>query len=240
MTRCRGILVVGALILASVDVWALAQPVTAARGRDEIDYLHLQLVPLAPGETLTQLVQAQRDGLSSLAIPYRWRHQRAAAAKIQVQRLDGTPVADAIHRLGRTIDWSFERVPVPNAAAQAVLLRITRMDSSGELDLFASPPSPGRPTLAQNPKIALAVQTQYGESRPALMKASLYAARVGSLAPPWLPRPLPELLVGVFLFGGIGMVAFIARGEPPPPQPPVPIIKGRKVERVPWHQPSPS
>jgi hypothetical protein len=142
---------------------------------------------------------------------------------------DGSVLAHTIEVLGNTQSpfWAqptgdgsflenssaaFHAIRLPPHTTGTVLLSLTRVDREpGELVFFASDQvtSPGavpRPTMLDRPTEILDLQTEYGAPRPAVAKIPVYASRIQELAPPWLPFPLPELLlaclvaIGIFLY----------------------------------------
>ena len=99
MTRCRVIVAVEALALLAILVWALARPVTAARGRDEIDYRHLQPFPLAAQQTVTQDMPLQQDQVSGIAIPYQLTGRLPARIRVLITDQGGLALVQLVHPL---------------------------------------------------------------------------------------------------------------------------------------------
>jgi hypothetical protein len=153
-----------------------------------------------------------------------------ARVEARLMSSDGSLLADTIEVLGDTRSpiWAqptgdgsflengsaaFHPIRLPPHATGTVLLSLTRVDREpGELVLFASdqvasPAAQSRPTMVERPTEILDLQTEYGAPRPALAKIPTYVSRIQDLAPPWLPFPLPELLlvcvvaIGIFLYG---------------------------------------
>jgi hypothetical protein len=154
---------------------------------------------------------------------------------------DGSLLADTIEVLGNTQSpiWAqptgdgsflenssaaFHPIRLPPHVSGTVLLSLTRVDREpGELVLFASdqvasPAAQSRPTMVERPTEILDLQTEYGAPRPAVGKTPVYVSRIQELAPPWLPFPVPELLlacmvaIGIFLYT---KVLFAPDQEPP-------------------------
>ena len=76
------------------------------------------------------------------------------------------------------------------------------------LVFFASdrlPPASGdtRPTLVEKPSEFLDLETEYGTPGPAIAKTRVYISRLHTLTPPWMPFPVPELLLGLIAAAGI-------------------------------------
>jgi hypothetical protein len=192
--------------------------VTAARGRDEIDYRHLQPLLLHSGQLLRQPLPLQQDHFSGVAIPYQLPGTRPAEVRVLVLDAEGQRLADSRIRLAptRVLDFITVRVDGVTSSA-AVLVAVERSDQGGsDLNLAAYPTADtGRPSMLQQPDTTLAVQTLYGAWRPAVLKAQLYADRVASLAPPWLPLPLDLVLVTLFLILGLALLLLIGidRGD---------------------------
>lgn len=229
MTRCRVVVAVEALALLGILVWALARPVTAARGRDEIDYRHLQPLPLAAQQTVTQdiplrqkqLIDVPRDEeqLSGIAIPYQLTGRLPARIRVLVTDQGGLALVQVVQQLEPSKPLEFAPVRVDGRQATgAVTVTIQRVDDlGGELTLGAFPTdTTGRPSMLQQPDATLAVQTLYGAWQPAVLKAPLYADRVASLAPPWLPQPVELVLGALFLVLGLAVPLLIGidRGDP--------------------------
>ena len=88
-------------------------------------------------------------------------------------------------------------------------LRLTRIDQEpGMLVFFASdrlPPPSGdtRPTLVEKPSEFLDLETEYGTPGRAIAKTPVYISRLHTLTPPWMPFPVPELLLGLIAAAGI-------------------------------------
>ena len=57
--------------------------------------------------------------------------------------------------------------------------------------------------MVERPQEYLDLVTEYGAPRTALAKAPTFVSRVQSLAPPWMPFPLPELLLAAVVALGI-------------------------------------
>jgi hypothetical protein len=218
MTRCRVMVAVEALALLGIVVWALARPVTAARGRDEIDFRHLQPFPLTAQQTVTQDVPLQQDQLSGIAIPYQLTGRLPAQIRVLVADQSGLALVQLVHQLEPSKPLEFDTVQVEGRrAGGSVTVTIQRVDDlGGQLTLGAFPTdTTDRPSMRQQPDTTLALQTLYGAWGPAVLKAQLYADRVASLAPPWLPLPVDLVLVTLFLILGLALLLLIGidRGD---------------------------
>ncbi len=75
-------------------------------------------------------------------------------------------------------------------------------------------PYPNRAGPESTPSRRVAVATGYGLRKPALLRLGTIESRVASLAPPWLPQPLPSLLAVAGLLLGAALVAAIAAAGP--------------------------
>jgi hypothetical protein len=218
MTRCRVVVAVEALALLGILVWALARPVTAARGRDEIDYRHLQPFPLAAQQSVTQDLPIRLDELSGIAIPYQLQGQLPARIRVLITDQNNLALVQVVQQLepSKTLEFATVRVNAGQATG-TVSVTIQRVDDlGGQLTLGAFPTgTTGRPSMVDQPDTTLAVQTLYGAWRPAALKAPLYANRVASLAPPWLPLPVDLVLVALFVILGLTLLVLIGidRGE---------------------------
>jgi len=219
MTRCRAIVAVEALALLGIMVWALARPVTAARGQDEIDYRHLQPLPLGAQQAVTQEVPLQQEQLSGIALPYQLQGSRPARIRVLVTDTSGLALVQVVQQLqpSRVLEFATVRVEGRQATG-SVTVAIQRVDDlGGPLTLAAFPTgTTGRPSMLEQPDTTLALQTLYGAWRPAVVKAPLYADRVASLAPPWFPLPVDLVLVALFLMLGVDLLVLIGidRGDP--------------------------
>lgn len=219
MTRCRVIVAVEALALLAILVWALARPVTAARGRDEIDYRHLQPFPLAAQQTVTQDMPPQQDQVSGIAIPYQLTGRLPARIRVLITDQGGLALVQLVHPLEPSKPLEFDTVQVEGRQATgSVTVTIQRVDDlGGQLTLGAFPTNgTGRPSMLEQPGMTLALQTLYGARGPAVLKTPLYADRVASLAPPWFPLPADLVLVALFLMLGLDMLVLIGidRSDP--------------------------
>lgn len=122
----------------------------------------------------------------------------------------------------------FESIRVPGNASAEITLRLTRLDREpGSLVLFASNKQPApeavagrpsfsidsRPALADRPGEVLEFESEYGTPRPAWEKIPVYLSRLQSLAPPWLPFPMPELLILLVIAGGLTFYGFSLRQD---------------------------
>ena len=222
MTRCRVIVAVEALALLGILVWALARPVTAARGRDEIDYRHLQPFPLVAQQAVTQDmplrqerlidVPPDQEQLSGIAIPYQLPGRLPASIRVLVTDQNNLALVQVVQRLepSKTLEFATVRVNGGRVTG-TVSVTIQRVDDlGGRLTLGAFPTdTTDRPSMLQQPDTTLALQTLYGAWRPAVLKAPLYADQVASLAPPWLPLPVDLVLVTLFLILGLALLLLI-------------------------------
>jgi len=229
-------LIAGLLVFSAALAVMLTTSVYGDRGRDEINLSSIHELPVITGQVLRQPVPLQRPAPYAISLPYQWRGSHSALIEVRLMGPDGSLLADTteildnsraplwLQPVGDGSYWQHERaafhsIRIPSAASGTVVLQITRIDNEpGMLVLFASVlPAPGsnpfggsqadsRPTILERPGEVLALETEYGAPRPALAKASTFIERVQSLAPPWLPFPVPELLlafivaIGIFLY----------------------------------------
>jgi hypothetical protein len=217
---------VGILVLGATLVAMLMTNVYGDRGREEIAILSIHRVPVEPGATLTQPVPLQRPSPFAINVPYRWRGEHPARVEVRLTGADGSVLSDTTENLANTRAplwvqpfgdgsyWQGERaafhlIRLPSGASGTIVLRITRVDhEAGTLDFFASqlPLVQGslpRPPLVERPQEFLDLETEYGVPRPAFAKLPTFVSRVQSLAPPWLPFPMPEVLFGAIVAIGI-------------------------------------
>ncbi len=219
-----GILVLGAVLAAM-----LATNLYGDRGRDEVNLSTIHQVQVGVGGALTQPVPLQRASPFAIDLPYQWRGANPARLQVRLLGAGGSLLSDTTETLdnSRAPLWlqpigdgsywqhelaAFHSIRLPSSASGTIVLHLTRVDQeAGTLVLFASDvasdqSSPPRPSLVERPGEFLDLQTEYGAPRPALAKAPTFVSRVQSLAPPWLPFPVPELLlacvvaVGIFLY----------------------------------------
>jgi hypothetical protein len=216
-----GLLVVGAVLAAM-----LMTSVYGDRGRDEVNLSSIHELPLGAGAALAQPVPLQRPAPSAIQLPYLWRGSHPAQVEARLEGADGSTIADTTEVLdnSRAPLWvqptgdgsywqhelaAFHSIRLPATASGTVVLHLTRVDhEAGTLILFASDVAaresgPPRPSLVERPGEFLDLQTEYGAPRSALDKASMFVSRIQSLAPPWLPFPVPELLLACMLAIGI-------------------------------------
>ena len=215
------------LLFAGIVLAALLMTnVYGDRGRGEIDLTSIHEVPVAAGEVVTQPVPLERPSPVAIDLPYQWLGSRPARIEVRVEGADGALLADTTETLdnSRAPLWlepvadgsywegeraAFHSLAIPSSASGTIVLHITRLDQeAGSLVLFASDlpsaeSSPSRPPMAERPQEYLDLVTEYGAPGPALAKASTFVSRVQALAPPWLPSPLPELLLGAMIVLGI-------------------------------------
>lgn len=153
-----------------------------------------------------------------------------ARVEARLMSTDGALFADTIEMLGNTQSplWAqptgdgsflensgaaYHPIRLPPHLTGTVLLSLTRVDREpGELVFFASDQvaasaGESRPTMLERPNEMLDLQTVYGAPRPAVAKVPVYVSRIQDLAPPWLPFPLPELLLICVI--GIGVFAYM-------------------------------
>ena len=224
---------VGMLALAGMVGTLLLATVPADRGRNEVNLLTIHEVSLPVGGVLTQPVHLQRPDPFSIEIPYRWRESTSAQVEMRLTTSDGAVLVDSVEVLpnSRPPIWAqpipdgsfwqqetaaFHQLRVPGGAAGDVTLQLTRVDHGpNTLSFFASDriplpadaaygtPPDTRQGLMENPNEYLDLRTEYGAPQTALEKCSTYVARVESLAPPWLPFPVPEVLLALTLLGAI-------------------------------------
>lgn len=232
-----------AAVLAAVAVASAQRPEPAVRGVDEVFYTDLRGFPVQPGAAWTQRVPVQDPGLSWLRIPYRLDLGRPGLLRVTVAAPDGRVLADGSHELAPTpgIDsletwlqatfWGpvarYLELPVPaTSGAPYVDVTVTVPSGSRPVSLWWSYVDPETGLAAKfpagvdvttTPARRLAVETGYGEVRPALAQAPLMESRVARLAPPWLPQPAPWLLLALTIAGGVALAAWCAAGAAPAP-----------------------
>lgn len=217
--------VVGIVIVSAVLSTLLLANVNADRGRDEIDYLTMHPVSLETNAALTQPVPLQRVDPYAIALPYKWVGLHPARIEARITGSDGSVLSDTtlsaaksrapvwLQPIGDGSVWqreaaAFLSIRVPSRATGTITLTVTRVDAEPETFLLfardrALPPPippPGfqtdlRPAIVGRPNEILELQTLYGDARPAFAKAPTYVSRLQTLAPPWLPFPMPELLL---------------------------------------------
>ncbi|TMC54746.1 MAG: hypothetical protein E6J20_02085 [Chloroflexi bacterium] len=229
----------GILVVVGVIAPMLLATVPGDRGRDEINLLTIHELPLATGGVLTQPVPLQRPAPYGIELPYQWRGDHPAQLDVSVKTPDGvvinaTEVLDnsrlplLAEPIGDGSYWqrhraAFHLIRLPSSAVGTMILRLTRVDREpGTLVLFASdrlpPPTvqiagtqlDSRPTLVEDPTEYLDLRTEYGTPGPAIAKAPTYVSRLQTLAPPWLPFPLPELLLALMVAAGIYLCSVTA------------------------------
>jgi hypothetical protein len=216
-----GILVLGAVLAAM-----LTTNVYGDRGRDEINLLSIHQVRVGVGGALTQPVPLQRASPFAIDLPYQWRGANPARIEVRLLGADGSLISDTTETLdnSRAPLWlqpigdgsywqhesaAFHSIRLPSSASGTIVLHLTRVDQEpGTLVLFASDvasdqSSAPRPSLVERPGEFLDLQTEYGAPRPAIAKAPTFVERVQSLAPPWLPFPVPDLLLACMVAVGI-------------------------------------
>jgi hypothetical protein len=228
--------VAGLLLVSGALAAMLMTTVPGDRGRDEVNFLTINELPLWPGGVLTQPVPLQRSSPHDIALPYRWFGAQPARLDVRVTTGDGALLMSTVQALddSRAPKWlqplgdgsywqdhraTFTSLPLPATASGTVILRVERVDHEPDkVVLFVSdrlsPPSPPitgrqpdmRPTLVELPTQYLDLITEYGTPGPAVAKIPVYVSRLHSLAPPWMPFPLPELLL--VLVAGAGIYLF--------------------------------
>lgn len=234
-----GLLATVLVALAAGSAW---RPEPALRGTDEVFYLGIRGLDLQPGESWTEPVPVQHPGLSWVAFPYRIDGAGPGRIHLRLESNGGELVLDRHLRLAPTpaIDapsvW-FEATfwgPV----ARFVELRVTPPAQARELRLtvevergsppvalfwnavdpttdpvrlvsFAGGSGPESTSLRR-----FAVTTGYGPVAPAPLRLGTLLDRIGRVAPPWLPSPLPGLLALAALVLGLMVVAAIGAAEP--------------------------
>lgn len=223
---------VGVLSLAAAAMlvflgMALAEPTASSRGSDELVYAMFGQLPFdAPGTGYDQPVELQVEGVSRLSIPYHLDGPRAALVHVSVREPGGPVLLDEVRSLDATVQplttyfllgssyWDSQqsgwvRLDVRSRNHPSELqVHFDRLDANGGGFFFYTDPAVAtdKPPLAENHDIAIVVQTSYGPLRQAFLKAPVYAARVNSLAPPWLPGVVPELLLVLMLLAGLATV----------------------------------
>jgi len=218
----------------------LLTPVSADRGRNEIDLLSIHDLPLTSGAVVTQPVELQNPDPYQIDLPYRWEGQHPARLQVAISGSDGALLSEEMAAFNNTTspDWlepagdgsvwqhlgaKIQPLRVPPGAANEIILRLTRVDREpGTLVLFASnkmPATAGQPafsidsrlTMVERPAEVLEFESEYGKPRPAWQKVPTYFSRLQSLAPPWLPFPVPELLLLLVVATGLGLYILTLR-----------------------------
>jgi hypothetical protein len=217
------------LLLAFMVAALLMTNVFGDRGRGEVDLTSIHEVPVASGGVLTQPVPLQRAAPYAIELPYQWRGSQPARIEVLLVGADGSTLSDTTETLdnsrapiwlqpiGDGSNWqhesaAFHAIRLPSNASGTVVLQLTRLDQeAGNLVFFASNVSSGasRPSLVQRPAEFLDLETVYGAPRPAIDKVATYVSRVQSLAPPWLPFPLLEVLFALTIAIGIYLYATV-------------------------------
>jgi len=240
MTRRVIVAPVGVAFLLAVMAPILLTPVSADRGRNEIDFLSIHELPLTSEAVLTQPVKLQNPDPYQIDLPYRWQGQHPARLQVAISGSDGALLSNEMVVLNNTTspDWlepagdgsvwqhlgaKIQPVRVPRGATNEIILRLTRVDrESGSLVLFASdrmPATAGPPpfsidtrlTMVERPGQILEFESEYGNPRPAWQKVPTYFSRLQSLAPPWLPFPMPELLLLLMITSGLWLYILTTR-----------------------------
>jgi hypothetical protein len=230
-----GVLVLGLMVGA-----LLTTNVYGDRGRGEYDLTSIHEVPVASGGVLTQPVPLQRTAPYAIELPYQWRGSSPARIEARLVGADGSTLSDTTETLGnsRAPLWlepigdgsywqheaaAFHPIRLPSSASGTVVLHITRLDQeAGNLVFFASDlpagvPNLTRPSMVERPAEFLDLETLYGRPESSFAKVPTFVSRLQSLAPSWMPFPLPEILlagmvaVGVFLYS----MLLLARNEIP-------------------------
>src|SRR4029077_12490768 len=104
---------------------------------------------------------------------------------------------------------------LPSSASGTIVLHLTRLDQeAGDLVFFASDvqvglPNVTRPSLVERPAEFLDLETVYDGPRQAVDKVATYVSRMQSLAPPWLPFPVPEVLLTLTIALGAYLYAVV-------------------------------
>jgi hypothetical protein len=220
------------LLLAFMVAALLMTNVFGDRGRAEVDLTSIHEVPVASGGVLTQPVPLQRAAPYAIELPYQWRGSQPARIEVRLVGADGSTLSDTtdtldnsraplwLQPIGDGSNWqhesaAFHAIRLPSNASGTVVLQLTRLDQeAGNLVFFASDLSAQdssvlRPSLVQRPAEFLDLETVYGAPRPAIDKVATYVSRVQSLAPPWLPFPLPEVLLALTIALGIYLYATV-------------------------------
>jgi hypothetical protein len=237
MTRLV-VLAAGILVFGGVLTAMLIANVYGDRGRDEVELSTIHELPVAMSGAVTQPLPLQRSDPFAIELPYQWRGSRPARIAVRLVGADGSLLTETTESLdnSRAPLWlqpigdgsywqhesaAFHSIRLPSSAAGTIVLHLTRIDQEpGTLAFFASDLAalPSRPPMAERPGEFLDLKTVYGAPRPAFANVPTFVTRVQSLAPPWLPFPVPELLlagmvaVGVFLYA---IVLFVPADEPP-------------------------
>jgi hypothetical protein len=227
----------GVLLLGLMVAALLVTNVYGDRGRSELDLTSIHEVPLASGGVLTQPVPLQRPAPFAIELPYQWRGSHPARIEVRLVGADGSTLSDTTETLdkSRAPLWlqpvgdgsywqheaaAFDSIRLPSNVSGTIVLHLTRLDQeAGNLVFFASDvpaalPNVTRPPLVERPAEFLDLETVYGGPRPAVDKLSTYVSRLQSLAPPWLPSPLPEILLALTVAVGIYLYAIVVPKEP--------------------------
>jgi hypothetical protein len=227
----------GVLLLGLIAGALLVTNVFGDRGRGEVDLTSIHEVPVASGGALTQPVLLQRAAPYAIELPYQWRGSRPARIEVRLVGADGVTLSDTAETLdnSRAPVWlepigdgsywqheaaAFHSIRVPPNASGTIVLHLTRLDQEpGSLVLFASNvptnvPNVSRPSMVERPQEFLDLETVYGGPRPAVDKVATYVSRMQSLAPPWLPFPLPEVLLALTIALGIYLYAIVLSSRP--------------------------
>jgi hypothetical protein len=226
----------GILVFCAVVAAMLMTSVYGDRGRDEVDLSSIHEVQVATGGVLTQPVPLQRSMPFAIELPYKWHGSQPARIQVRVVGADGSLLSDTVETLDNSHAplWlqpigdgsyfqheraAFHSVRLPSNAAGTIVVNLTRLDQEpGTLVFFASAlkVSPSRPAMVERPGEFLVLKSEYGAPRPAFAKGSTFVSRVQSLAPPWLPFPVPELLLAcLFAFGIFLYTAMLFAQEEP-------------------------
>jgi hypothetical protein len=231
----------GMLVLGAVLAAMLMTNVYGDRGRDEVNLSSIHELPVGIGGAVTQPVPLQRAAPFAIELPYQWRGAKPARMEVRLLGADGSLLSDTTETLdnSRAPLWlqpigdgsywqhelaAFHSIRLPSSASGTIVLRLTRLDQEpGTLVFFASDlasaqSSPPRPSLVERPGEFLDLESEYGAPGTALAKAPTFVSRVQSLAPPWLPFPVPELLLACMVAAGIFLYTtmLLAPTEEPP------------------------
>ena len=239
---CRALVGLFALALVVTAVGAAWRPEPVLRGTDEIYYLDIRGLNLQPGEAWGEDLPIQHPDLSVISFPYRVDGGRPAQIRLRVETADGRAIADRLLTLAPTpsIDsrsvwfqatfWGpvarYEEMAITGAPdAGALKLSFYVLPGSPPVALFWDFIDPvtgtaGRYPLGVGPESIttkrVGVATGYGRLTPAPLRLGTYETRVARLSPPWLPQPLPALLLVAGLVLAGGLVRSLATSGPRP------------------------
>ena len=243
MRRVCGLvsLVLALASLAALSA-ALTAPVSPARGRDEIDFAHLNNISFESGTAFHQPLRLQAAGLSEFELPYRYLGNVPALVDVRVVSASNVQLASRRLKLATTAP-RFTPIPglsasfwdgqsaaiasIPTAAPPAgdasVTLSLQRIDSGPEpVVLYIEDPASldSKPPLVEVPRVAVVAFTRYGREAPLAVYLPLFTSRVLDTSYPWPGLTFPIFaLIALFLsFALAGALAFSGREQPGGPR----------------------